>query len=196
MAPSRERDGLWIGPDPWFGDAPAWSQWPMRVQRRPSSGASPEGGSTVGSHVTEKGYHQGRLPAGVIAVLTRWIDKRHSLGIDGRAPLFCALAGRPIKPSYVRTLLPRLAARTGIEKRVHPQGLRHTHAFELMLEGVPVAIIQAQLGGTSLATTSRYVSHLAPVDVIGRMKARGWTLWGDRVHCSCRSQCIVDLLVD
>ena len=46
----------------------------------------------------------------------------------------------------VRTMLPRLAKRAGITKRVHAHGFRHTHAYELMMEGVPMGIIQQQLG--------------------------------------------------
>lgn len=74
----------------------------------------------------------------------------------------------------MRTLLPRLAARAGVTKRVHPHGLRHTLAFELMMEGVPVPIIQRQLGHASLATTQRYLDHIAPKDVIEAMQARVW----------------------
>jgi integrase len=62
--------------------------------------------------------------------------------------------------------MPRLAIRAGIEKRVHPHGLRQTHAYELTMEGVPVPIIRQQLGHASLATTDRYVGHLAPVVLI------------------------------
>jgi Phage integrase family len=43
-------------------------------------------------------------------------------------------------------LLSRLAAKAGIEKRVHPHGLRHTHAAELAAEGMPLNFVQAQLG--------------------------------------------------
>ena len=116
------------------------------------------------------------LDPGAIAILSRWVDSRRSLGINGHAPLFCTLEGKTLKSSYVRTLLPRLARKAGIEKRVHPHGLRHTHAYELMIEGVPIPIIQQQLGHTSLATTDRYVSHLAPVDVISHMQKRNWSL--------------------
>jgi len=79
-----------------------------------------------------------------------------------------------LKPSYVRTALPRLAAKAGIEKRVHAHALRHTLAFELMMEGVPVPIIQRQLGHASLATTQRYLDHIAPKDVIEVMQGRTW----------------------
>lgn len=47
-----------------------------------------------------------------------------------------------MKASYLKELLPRLARQAGIEKRVHAHGLRHTHAYELMMEGVEIAVIQ------------------------------------------------------
>ena len=58
-------------------------------------------------------------------------------------------------------VMPRLARRAGIEKRVHAHGLCHTHAAELALQGHPMNLIQAQLEHTSLATTSRYLAHIA-----------------------------------
>jgi integrase len=45
-------------------------------------------------------------------------------------------------------------------------------AFDLMWEGVPVPLIQAQLGHASLATTQRYLDHLAPKDLIDTMQRR------------------------
>ena len=102
------------------------------------------------------------LDPGAFAVVERWLDKRAALGINGLAPLLCTLRGQPVASAYVRGLMPRLARRVGIEKRVHPHGLRHTHAAELAFEGVPMNAIQAQLGHSSLATTSRYLAHIAP----------------------------------
>ena len=81
-----------------------------------------------------------------MAILLRWVEKRQQMGINGRARLFCTLQGRPLYPSYVRTMLARVADRAGVDKRVHPHGLRHSMAFELMWEGTPVPIIQAALG--------------------------------------------------
>ena len=116
------------------------------------------------------------LDPAAMSLILRWVDGRKGLGIDGRRRLFCTLDGRPLKPSYVRTLLPRLAAKAGVTKRVHAHGLRHTLAFELMMEGVPVPIIQRQLGHASLATTQRYLDHIAPKDVIDTMQRREWAL--------------------
>lgn len=116
------------------------------------------------------------LDPAAMGLVMRWVEKRASLGLARRQKLFCTLQGAPLKPSYVRTLLPRLAAKAGIEKRVHPHGLRHTHAAELMWEGVPVPIIQRQLGHASLATTDRYLRSIAPADVVEVMQQRTWDL--------------------
>jgi integrase len=54
---------------------------------------------------------------------------------------------------------------------VHPHGIRHTHAADLRAEGVDIGIISKQLGHRSIATTARYLDHVAPwdvVEVIGR----------------------------
>ena len=110
------------------------------------------------------------------ALLERWLDKRRALGISGRRPLFCTLRGDQLDASYVRRLLPRLAARAGIDKRVHAHGLRHAHAAELVAEGVPVNVIQQQLGHGSLATTDRYLRHIAPRERVEAMRARAWKL--------------------
>jgi site-specific recombinase XerD len=116
------------------------------------------------------------LDAGAWALLQLWLDHRAALGINGRQPVFCTLKGKPMKSNYVRMLLPRLARRAGIEKRVHAHGLRHTHAFELASEGTPIHVIQCQLGHSSAATTDRYIRHLNPTAVIEQMKARSWSL--------------------
>lgn len=114
------------------------------------------------------------LDPAAAAVVEVWLGRRSALGVSSRRPLFCTLQGQPLKSSYVRTLLPRLAAKAGIEKRVHPHGLRHSHAAELAAEGFPLNLIQAQLGHESLATTDRYLRHIAPAQLITAMQARVW----------------------
>ena len=113
---------------------------------------------------------------GAMAIIIRWVEARKQLGVDGRKALFCTLQGKALKPSYIRTMLVRVAGKSGIEKRVHPHGLRHTHSYELMMEGVPVPVIQQQLGHASLATTDRYLRPIAPKDVIEVMQRREWTV--------------------
>lgn len=72
-----------------------------------------------------------------------WLDERGE-GLE-TAPLVCTRAGGTLKQSYVRALLPRLAEKAGVRKRVHAHGFRHTFAVELLREGVPVAHIQQLL---------------------------------------------------
>jgi integrase/recombinase XerD len=47
-------------------------------------------------------------------------------------------------------------------------------AAELAREGVPMNVIQAQLGHSNLGTTSRYLAHIAPAEVIRAMQRREW----------------------
>jgi site-specific recombinase XerD len=107
-----------------------------------------------GNKATTRGFHPSATDA-----LARWIDTRRQLGIRGKT-LFCILAGGPLHPQYVRNLLHRLAAKAGIDKRVHPHGLRHTFAWELERAGTPVTVISALLGHSSVAVTARYLAHL------------------------------------
>jgi len=96
-----------------------------------------------------------------LPLVERWLEEREKLQAVGEgAPLFCTLKGTPTDPSYARHLLPRLAKRADLERRVHPHGLRHTHAADLALAGVPVLAIQQQLGHTSLVTTANYLRRV------------------------------------
>jgi len=108
------------------------------------------------------------------ALLARWLDRRRKLSPGARAPIFCTLQGGRLDSSYVRRLLPRLAAKAGIDRRVHAHGLRHTYAAELAREGTAINVIRDALGHTSLAVTDRYLRDVAPTHVIDTMRARRW----------------------
>ncbi len=108
------------------------------------------------------------------AMLARWIDRRKKLSPGARAPIFCTLQGGRLDSSYVRRMLPRLARKAGIDRRVHAHGLRHTYASELAREGTAINVIRDALGHTSLAVTDRYLRDVAPTHVIDTMRARRW----------------------
>ena len=116
------------------------------------------------------------LDGGAWALLELWLQCRQNLGLTGRHPVFCTLNGKIVQSSYARSLLTRLGRKAGIEKRVHPHGLRHTGAAELRAEGVDVGIISKQLGHSSIATTARYLDHINPAAVVDAMKAREWSV--------------------
>lgn len=113
------------------------------------------------------------LDDGACALVDARIERRRKLTIRLRA-LFCQLDGTPMSPQAVREMLQRLAAKAGIEKRVHPHGLRHAHAAELSREGTSVRLIQQQLGHASLAITDRYLRSIAPEEAIAAVRARSW----------------------
>ena len=114
------------------------------------------------------------LDSAAWAIVQQWIARRETSGLPATAPLFCTETGGKLQDRYVRELLPRLAKTAKIDKRCHFHGLRHTMAFELASEGVPMHLIQQQLGHSNLAVTSRYISHLNPAETIARMKGRSW----------------------
>jgi site-specific recombinase XerD len=112
------------------------------------------------------------IDPGGLAVIEAWMGARAALELADGSPLFCTLSGGPLQPAYVRQLLPRLAEKAGIAKRVHAQGLRYSHAVELAAEGLPAEVIQAQLGHGSLASTDRYLRRIPPRDRIGALQRR------------------------
>lgn len=108
--------------------------------------------------------------------LSMWISEHANMGRSAGEPLFVTASGRPLTQGYLRRKLPELGRAAGIHKRLHAHGLRHTHAAELRAEGTDIAVIQRQLGHSSLLTTIRYLDHLEPgsvVEAIGRRIACG-----------------------
>jgi site-specific recombinase XerD len=105
--------------------------------------------------------------------LRPWLDVRAALPV-GR--LFCVIdgptRGRPWAPGAVRTQLRRLAAEAGVRRRFAPHQLRHAHAVEMAREGVPLNVIQRQLGHTDLGVTSVYLQGIDNDEVINTVRGR------------------------
>jgi site-specific recombinase XerD len=117
------------------------------------------------------------IDPGTAELVRRWMKTRstahtHKIG----APLFCTLQGKQIDPSYIRHLLPRLAVRAGIEKRVHAHALRHSFALELEGEGAPLSTIRDALGHSSAAVTDRYLRRVSGGQAAAIMRQRTWAL--------------------
>lgn len=129
-------------------------------------------------HVRQGKGERARVVAidkGAVAELARWMERRRTLGVDGRkAYLFCVIrkssVGRPLATSYLRRLLPKLADRAELGRRVHPHMLRHSRAAELADEGVTMPVVRDALGHSSLSTTDAYLRTIAPAAVIDAMR--------------------------
>src|SRR5215217_4068838 len=93
--------------------------------------------------------------------LAPWIEVRVALPVG---PLFCvvngATRGRPWAPAAARTELRRVARAAGVRRRFAPHQLRHAHAVEIAREGVPLIVIQRQLGHSNLGITSVYLQGI------------------------------------
>jgi len=105
--------------------------------------------------------------------LDRWLEHRVQLPVG---PLFCIIdgptRGRAWPATAVRGELRKLAAQGGVRRRLAPHQLRHAHAVELAREGVPVNIIQRQLGHTDLGTTSTYLQGIDPSEIVDAVHSR------------------------
>jgi site-specific recombinase XerD len=99
--------------------------------------------------------------------LRPWLAGRVELPVG---PLFCIVdgptRGRPWSSAGVRVEFRRLAARAGVRRRFAPHQLRHAHAVELAREGVPLNVIQRQLGHANLGTTSIYLQGIDSAEII------------------------------
>jgi site-specific recombinase XerD len=107
------------------------------------------------------------------SVLAPWIAERIELPVGA---LFCVIdgptRGRAWSPSAVRLELRRTARDVGVRRRFAPHQLRHTHAVELLHEGIGLPLIQRQLGHAYLSTTGTYLQGISSKEIIAAIHAR------------------------
>jgi site-specific recombinase XerD len=130
-----------------------------------------------GSVLVRHGKNDRRREAGMddwgFEHLLGWLERRVELPVG---PLFCVIdgstRGRAWSATAARAELRRLAVEAGVRRRFAPHQLRHAHAVELAHEGVPVNIIQRQLGHTDLGTTSTYLQGIDPSEIVNAVRSR------------------------
>jgi site-specific recombinase XerD len=59
-----------------------------------------------------------------------------------------------------------------VRRRCSPHQLRHAHALELLREGVPLNVIQRQLGHRNLGVTPINLQGIEPYEIIETVHAR------------------------
>jgi len=105
--------------------------------------------------------------------LRPWLAFRETLPVG---PLFCVITGatrgRPWSSAQVRADLRRTAARAGVRRRFAPHQLRHAHAVEMAREGVPLNVIQRQLGHANLGVTSIYLQGIDSGEIVETVRTR------------------------
>jgi integrase len=110
------------------------------------------------------------LSASVAGVLL-YLRKTRPIGA-----FFCILPGstrgRRGSPASIRARLHRTAAAAAVRRRFAPHQLRHAHAVEMSREGVPLVVIQRQLGHADLGVTSAYLRGIDNTEIIRTVHGR------------------------
>jgi site-specific recombinase XerD len=105
--------------------------------------------------------------------LESWMAARRQLPVGA---LFCVIrgttAGRRWEPASARKQLARTATGAGVRRRFAPHQLRHAHAVEMAHEGVPLVVIQRQLGHANLGITSIYLQGIDSSEIINTVHSR------------------------
>jgi site-specific recombinase XerD len=130
-----------------------------------------------GSILVRHGKNDRRREVGMDAwgwsAIDPWLTDRLELPVG---PLFCVIdgptRGRAWSDSAARVELNHLALKAGVRRRFAPHQLRHAHAVELMHEGIPLPLIQRQLGHLHLSTTGTYLEGINNEEIISTVHAR------------------------
>jgi site-specific recombinase XerD len=105
--------------------------------------------------------------------LEPWRAVREQLPVGA---LFCIISGptrgRPWSPQGVRFQLRTIAVRASVRRRFAPHQLRHAHAVEMAREGVPLVVIQRQLGHVNRGITSIYLQGIDNAEIIDTVHHR------------------------
>jgi site-specific recombinase XerD len=105
--------------------------------------------------------------------LEPWLTVRATSPAGG---LFCVIhgstSGRRWEASAARKQLRRTAEAAGVRRRFAPHQLRHAHAVEMAHEGVPLVVIQRQLGHANLGITSIDLQGIDSSEIINTVHSR------------------------
>lgn len=81
---------------------------------------------------------------------------------DGATPLFARDARTPWLPSLIRSRWRTVRAELGVDPRLTPHSLRHTHVTVAMAAGANIKEIQERVGHSDAMTTVRVYGHVIP----------------------------------
>lgn len=105
--------------------------------------------------------------------LRPWLETRVSLPLG---PLFYVISGptrgQPWSSSQVRSTLHKTVSQASVRRRFAPHRLRHAHAVEMARRGLPINVIQRQLGHANLGVTSIYLEGIDNGEVIETVRTR------------------------
>jgi hypothetical protein len=102
-----------------------------------------------------------------------WLEIRRQLPFSA---VLCVIhgstAGRRWEASAARKQLHHAASAAGVRRRFAPHQLRHAYAVEMAHEGVPLVVIQRQLGHANRGITSVYLQGIDSSEIISTVHGR------------------------
>jgi integrase len=107
-----------------------------------------------------------KIPASALAALEthrrRQEEFRQQFGPDYRAGdlIFANPDGSPLKPDSVSAAVSLVFRRLKLPKGASLHSLRHTHTSHLLADGVPLPVVSARLGHSSIRTTQEIYAHM------------------------------------
>lgn len=110
----------------------------------------------VGPPKTERSRRTVTLPSTLVSELRPLLLRPRT------APLFVSTDGSPVRHHAVYRAWKRACAAAGIEPAPGLHAVRHSHASWLIAAGVPLPVIQARLGHSSISITVDVYGHLTP----------------------------------
>lgn len=114
------------------------------------------------------GFYTTGLPDALRSVLLPWVETRRRLGIDPASMIWSDLQGCQQTTDAVRSVLRRLKAKAGIQRRVNAHSARHRFCRDCVRAGLSVPEICQALGNRSIQWTYFQASRLsAPSAVRG-----------------------------
>ena len=133
----------------------------------------PRRGSILVRHGKNDRRREIGMDAWAWSALEPWLSERAKLPAGA---LFCVIIG-PTRghrwsAGAARLELHRVAIEAGVRRRFAPHQLRHAHAVELLHEGIPLPLIQRQLGHSHLSTTGTYLQGIDTEEIISTVHAR------------------------
>jgi integrase/recombinase XerD len=89
--------------------------------------------------------------------------REYGNGRSGATPVFRSQKKGHLVPKSINRILERATKKAGINKKVSPHWLRHSHASHSLERGASVELVRQTLGHSDLTVTSRYL-HARPND--------------------------------
>ena len=117
-------------------------------------------------------YGKGGKTRTVLMPASLWVELMRLRGdAELGAPVFCSQKKSHdghghLTREWVHKIVQAAAKRAGISGKISPHSLRHAHASHALERGAKIHLVQATLGHSSVAVTSRYL-HARPEESSG-----------------------------